>query len=360
MPAYLNAIATHLPGTALPQEVLLETLLRHAQPSRRQTRLIRQVYRQSGIDQRHVVLPDFADPAVPFFFTGNGKPELSSPGTTERGELYARFAKPMFEQAGRSALEMAQVSPQQISHVITVSCTGFMAPGPDIHLVQTLGLSPDTRRYHLGFMGCYAAMPALDLARAICQADEAATVLIVCGELCSLHLQPQRDTDAILSGALFADGAAAALVSSRQTGWEVVDNYAGLVPDTGDAMSWSITNHGFAMSLSRYVPQLLAGDPEVALQPMLEAWDLSRERVAHWAIHPGGRAILDKLETALELGDDCLAASRAVLRECGNMSSPTVLHVLARQAAAQAPGEVVAALAFGPGLTLYATHLVRC
>ncbi len=346
---------------------------------RRTDRLLHRIYGHSGIERRHSVLEDFvgsADAAPSaagawtlapvqrgggFFVDDAGG--FRDPGTAERNERYRQEAGPLFAAAARRALDGADgFGPQDVTHLVTVSCTGFYAPGPDLDVVQALGLSPGTERYHLGFMGCYAAFPALRMARAFCLADPDAVVLVASVELCTLHLQPSRDVDAVVAASVFADGAAAAVVSARTPGGPAlrldafVDDVA---PEGASDMAWTIGDHGFEMVLSSYVPSIVGEKASGALRPLLERSGTDLADVRRWAVHPGGRAILDKLASGLELEPGALASSRRVLAEYGNMSSATILFVLADLLREPAPAdEPIVAMAFGPGLTI-ATGLFR-
>lgn len=280
-----------------------------------------------------------------------------NPGTAERNERYRQEAGPLFIEAARRALDGADgFGPQDVTHLVTVSCTGFYAPGPDLDVVQALGLSSRTERYHLGFMGCYAAFPALRMARAFCLADPNAVVLIASVELCTLHLQPSRDVDAVVAASVFADGGAGAVVSARTPRGPAlrmdafVDDVA---PEGASDMAWTIGDHGFEMVLSSYVPSIVGEKASGALRPLLARSGTDPAEVRRWAVHPGGRAILDKLASGLELAPEALASSRRVLAQYGNMSSATILFVLADLLREPAPaGEPIVAMAFGPGLTV--------
>jgi predicted naringenin-chalcone synthase len=245
-----------------------------------------------------------------------------------------------------------------------VSCTGFFAPGPDQLLVDRLGLDPQVERFHLGFMGCHAAFPALRAARAFCAARPDAVVLVACVELCSLHLQPPTDHDRILAASLFADGAAAAVVTAApprpgRAALRLDALHTELIGSGSEDMTWTIGDAGFEMVLSSYVPRLLGERIEKVVAPVFDADPALAGRpfaeVPRWAVHPGGRSILDKVQQALALRDDQLVPSRDVLRRHGNMSSATVLFVLRdilTGAPSEEPDERVCALAFGPGLTV--------
>jgi predicted naringenin-chalcone synthase len=246
----------------------------------------------------------------------------------------------------------------QITHVITVSCTGFANPGADYRIVTELGMPAGVQRYNLGFMGCYAALPALRMAQQFCLARPNAVVLIICLELCSLHMQMKSTPDSILANALFSDGAAAVLVSARQPAQDrpalALNHFGSAIAAEGVAdMAWEIGNRGFNLVLSSYVPDVIASNVRQTVGDLLSEQGMTATSVPIWAIHPGGRAILDKVEHSLALETWQLEASREVLRDCGNMSSATILFVLQRILAKRCsePADLVA-MAFGPGLTI--------
>lgn len=371
MPAYVHAIATHVPETAYAQDEVLDVMRRTLPLDRRTERLLGRVYGHSGIDTRHSVVRDFrrdpdADGHVPPLFTEiDGTPRV--PSTAERNAHYAREAAHGFPATARMALDAVDgVDAGDVTHVITVSCTGFYAPGPDLDVVRGLGLGPTTERYHLGFMGCYAAFPALRMARAFCLADPTAVVLIVALEACTLHLQPSIDPDAVIAASVFADGAAAVLVTAEppSNGGLRLDGFVdGLAPEGAGDMAWTIGDTGFEMVLSSYVPAIVGEKAHAALDPLLAPDGRSLDDVDHWAVHPGGRAIVDAVEGGLRLPSTSMRRSRSVLARYGNMSSATVLFVLAdllrerREAPSEVQdvpqvGDLVVAMAFGPGLTV--------
>ena len=355
--------------TAVPAPVVRQGDLRDlfaAQPAfgRLGQRLVAAAFNASAIETRHTVLEELASetrPEHPAFL----EPGADAPGTGARNAAYVEHAGPLAIEAARKALasDGAQdLQPADITHVVTASCTGFSAPGVDLALVRALGLAPSTQRYHLGFLGCYAAFPALRAAEQFCAANPDAVVLVVCVELCSLHLHVRDDPDTIVANSVFADGAAAAIVTARPAPAGIrtleLDAFESTVIMEGEGdMAWSIGDQGFDMVLSSYVPRILEQNVAVALAPLLahdpEFDDREAASVDRWAIHPGGRSILDRVQSALSLSDEQLAASRDVLREFGNMSSATVLFVLRRILHSEVDRpERVAALAFGPGLTV--------
>lgn len=354
-----------MPVTVLRQEAFRDVLAAQPGLSRLGVRRLRAAFDASDIDTRHTVVAELGDvPSAgePVHYDARTRAVLA-PSTGTRNAAYVSQAPPLFLAAAKEALSSSDLVPDDVTHVVTVSCTGFFAPGPDYLLVRQLGLRVTTQRFHLGFMGCYGAFPALRLAHAVCRADPDAVALVVCAELCSLHLHVGDDLDTILSSSLFADGAAAVVVSGRApaAGAETVtlDALGTTLSDDGEAdMAWTIGDLGFDMVLSRYVPRILGSSLPAALPSLLGL--VEPAQVDRWAVHPGGRSVLDQVQTALGLSDEHLAPSRDVLRRYGNMSSPTVLFVLAELLRRPAGAtEQLAALAFGPGLTVESALLTR-
>jgi predicted naringenin-chalcone synthase len=233
----------------------------------------------------------------------------------------------------------------RITHVIVTSCTGFSAPGLDLALVERCGLPPSVERTMVGFMGCYAAINALKLARHIVRSEPGARVLAVNLELCTLHLHETADMEEILSFLLFADGCAAALISADPKGVAMESFHAALVPDTGELIRWHIRQQGFDMVLSGAVP----GAIRTALAGSRDAILGGANNVELWAVHPGGRTVLDAVEQAFALPPAALGASRSVLNDYGNMSSGTVMFVLDNIMRGGGEGRGCA-MSFGPGL----------
>jgi predicted naringenin-chalcone synthase len=272
------------------------------------------------------------------------------PTTAERMRIYADEAGPLAVQAAKIATAEAGFAPESFTHLVTVSCTGFVAPGVDLALIRGLGLRPTVERTHVGYMGCHGALNGLRVANAFATADPAARVLLCAVELCSLHYYYGNAADKLIANAIFADGAAAVVgTGDRTPGLRLAASGSCLVPDSEGDMGWTVGDHGFEMMLSRKVPGLIARH----LRPWLTSWlgdnGLSLGEVRSWAVHPGGPKILSAVEESLELPAEGLAASRGVFADYGNMSSPTVLFVLDRLRKANAPRPCVA-LGFGPGL----------
>ncbi|MDA4895093.1 type III polyketide synthase [Microbacterium resistens] len=369
-PAVLRSLRTIVPHTILKQEEVRDVFAAQPDVSRLAKRIVTASFDGSGIETRHTVLDELStesgEPTPLFYDRASGA--LLSPGTMVRNDIYAREARVLFVAAAQAALEAdPDIEAEDVTHVVTVSCTGFHAPGPDYEIVRALGLGDHVQRYHLGFMGCYASIPALRAAAQFCAADPEAVVLVVSVELCTLHLRSSSDPDTIVASSLFADGAAAGIVTARPSeaglaGFRVDGFHTALVPEGKKDMAWTIGDTGFEMVLSTAVPQLIGENIEAALRPLWArdaAVAEAAERdglgaaVTHWAIHPGGRSILDRVQERMRLSDRQLGPARETLRRYGNMSSATVLFVLRRilEEEGARDGERTMAMAFGPGLT---------
>ena len=317
----------------------------------------------SEIDCRHTVVPDYDLPLEQRTFFGRSPDFRPEPSTERRNQIFEL-------EAGRLALEACRAmtpAPWQsrVTHLVTASCTGFTAPGFDVTLLRTLGLSPRVERTHVGFMGCFSGFSTLRLARTICAADPSALVLIVHVELCSLHVRLSNDPEIVVANCIFSDGAAAALVGSsrhedlaQQPQLTLVGAGSFLLPEGDSDMTWSIGDFGFHMRLSARVPHLLAKYLPVSFQTLLQETGVPRDAIRHWAVHPGGAAILRNAEPALGLAPGGLALARELLRSHGNMSSTTLWFLLDRIRHEPAPG-VVYGCGFGPGLTLESALLTH-
>ncbi len=363
MSVYIHNIEQSLPEHKYKQEELRDRMKEIVQGGEKERRLLHHIYGRSGINTRHSVVDDFKrNGSFSLFFNGQGV----SPGTKKRNEVYTEKGRELFIETARKLIQNSDFEPDDISHLITVSCTGFYAPGPDYDIVKALNLSPNIERYNLGFMGCYAVIPALKMARQICVANPDANVMVVSTELCTLHFQAAPVVDDLISASVFADGGAGAIVSSRQPSSDTyykINSFASAIAEKGEEdMAWTIGDSGFNMVLSSYVPSILSEGIKPFLNPILEKHNLSMQEIDLWGIHPGGRAILDSLEKTLELPSDALDASRSVLSNFGNMSSATVLFVLSelleRNNENRSP-KTTMAMAFGPGLTIESALLTK-
>jgi predicted naringenin-chalcone synthase len=311
---------------------------------RQQRQVFARMAERCQIEHRFACLPPSSDPsrldAEGFYRRG------SFPDTAQRMARYDREALPL---AHCAVADLGlDFEPDEITHLIVVSCTGFAAPGLDLQLAAQLGLAATVERTVVGFMGCSAAIPALKLARHIVRSDENARVLVIAVELCSLHLQESGRLEELLSFLHFADGCTAAVVSARPFGIAIKGFGSAVLPATADHITWQIGAQGFAMHLSGQVPGAVAR--HFRRRPsFLPGGD--RGDIALWAIHPGGRTVLDAVETGLDLSPGSLFWSRRILRDYGNMSSATVLFVLREMMDRGAAG-TGCAMAFGPGIAV--------
>lgn len=296
---------------------------------------------RSGIAHRWSVLPVGTDGGSPVdnggFYAGG------MPGTAERMALYSEHAPALALQA---IAKLPDIS--GITHLVVASCTGFVAPGIDQIIAARLGLDGSVERTLIGFMGCYAAVTALKTARHIVRSEPDARVLVVTVELSTLHLQADLTIEPLLAMLQFGDGAAAALVTSAGAGIGLETPFAATLADSETLIRWSIGDTGFAMHLSGEVPARIAAALAVPETRAALTGGVEPKSVDAWAVHAGGRSILDAVEHALDLAPETLAASRGVLNHFGNMSSSTLMFVLERLFVQQPASGV--ALAFGPGL----------
>ncbi len=367
MAARIVSIGTAVPETCMPQDRARAIFAAQPGVDRLTQRLIRAAFDASAIDRRHTVLTEFGEgtPVVrpegrARFADEEGR--MLRPTTGSRNDLYIAAAPELSARAAREALDDAGVAAAAVTHVVTVSCTGFFAPGPDYRLVRDLGLDPDVERYHLGFIGCAAAMPGLRLAARLAASRPDAVVLVACVELCTLHIRPSADPQQIVAASVFADGAAAAVVAGDLAdvapGGLALDRFATTLTSEGEAdMVWTIGDHGFEMILSAEVPRIVGREIRGAVDAFLAGAAMPDA----WAVHPGGRSVLDRVEAGLDLPAAALDVSRAVLRDHGNMSSATILFILRRLLHDDAlpDGARVGALAFGPGLTVESAMLTK-
>lgn len=355
MPVFVHDIATSVPPYSSDQQHIREIMKKHVGNNRKTQAIIHRIYSQSGIEKRHSVIEDFMPhDNGELFFNGEIKNE---PGTSARNEVYARESKKLFVDVAQKLMSgNPRLSPNDITHVITVSCTGFYAPGPDYEIVKALKLKPSTQRFHVGFMGCFGAFPAMKMAKSFCESDPEAVVLLVSAELCTLHFQMKSDTDSLLSGSVFSDGAAGMLVSSAEPTKKAfkMQGFASALATEGEQdMAWTIGDTGFDMVLSKYVPDIIQSNLKAALEPVYDQHSVTHREIDLWAIHPGGRSIIDKIQNSLQLNEEQVASSRKVLADFGNMSSATVLFVLKDIFDSETnDNSEILSMAFGPGLTI--------
>ncbi len=350
------SIGTAVPRHKAQQSELAQFMAKYLDLDRNLSRKLQVLYNLSGIETRYSVLPDFTTPSPRFqLFPDNA--HAPEPTTENRMSVYQQHAVELGKNAALDCFGRYGRRPSNITHLIAVSCTGMYAPGLDIDLVQTLDLPTDIERTAINFMGCYAAFNALKAADKIVRSEPTSTVLIVAVELCSIHLQKCSSEDAMVSNALFGDGAAAVLVGNDPSvpSLKMDAFYSDLYLDGREDMGWYIRDFGFEMKLTAEVPTHIKGGISELTHRLLTKMDVPLSEISRYAIHPGGRKILDVIEEELSLKPEDNAPARHVMKHYGNMSSPSVLfvlqHIMEGLDAAD-DGEHILSFAFGPGLTM--------
>jgi predicted naringenin-chalcone synthase len=366
----IRGLGTAVPEHSISQDDAAAMAVGFCCSTAQQTKLLPVLYRRTGVRTRHSVILNAStngEPARQTFYEDARDATDSGPTTSARMARYEIEAGRLACTAAERALAASGIAAQDVTHLVTVSCSGFSAPGFDISLITELPMSPGVERAHIGFMGCHGALNGLRVARAFIEANPQAVVLLCAVELCSLHQQYGWDPEQIVANALFADGAAAAVLTaddiapppgeetSSQTA-RLISNASRVVPDSKDFMSWRIKNNGFEMTLSPKLPDLIHSNLPGWISNWLSGFDLSPADITSWVIHPGGPRVLSATGKALDLTDEQLCPSREVLAEYGNMSSPTVLFILDRLMKQNLTGPCVM-LGFGPGITIEAALL---
>jgi predicted naringenin-chalcone synthase len=357
-------------GTSVPPHSLAQSVystfaatcvVPEAAENRNAPALIQALYRRAGVQTRHSVLLESScetEATAERFYQIAKSPADRGPSTATRMRRYETDAPPLAAKAAAEALADAQVEAKSITHLITVSCSGFSAPGVDLFLIQKLGLAANVSRTHVGFMGCHGALNGLRVAHAFAAADPEAVILVCAVELCTLHHQYGWDPQQIVANSLFADGAAA--VVGRASSDAVVDHTgprllvasaSHVIPETAEMMTWNVRDAGFEMSLSPEVPGIITRFLPPVLADFLAQHQLTLDSIPSWGIHPGGPRILAATAEAACLSDDQMEPSMSVLRRFGNMSSATILFILRELQQAKSPTPCVL-LGFGPGLNV--------
>jgi predicted naringenin-chalcone synthase len=345
------------PPYKVPQEIATSELKKRMGEGRAAvSRLIDAASNHSGIEHRYIVVPDADQSLTDKFYSVNGS--YISPDTKLRMTEYEKWAKILIKEAVGKLITENNVKPEEIVRLITISCTGFFAPGIDYYLMEEFNLNPTVKRTNIGFMGCAASLVGFtSVLEALSAADdEAGLTLLLSIELCSLHLQTEPSRDNILANMIFADGCAAALFSKNSLSgkMELLKTESYLFKNSSNFMGWKIGNTGFEMILSSELPKIILEQAVPALNKILERNGLKKEEIDHWALHPGGRAILDSLQKGLELSEEKMIYSRNVLKNYGNMSSASILFVLKEiiEMKKVKKGDNICCVAFGPGLTM--------
>lgn len=356
--SYITAIHTANPPFTISQEQSADFSSHFMGKTKDEKRKIRILQRATGIKNRYTVLEDYTKKEN-FEFYPNSENLEPFPTTSKRMKMYEKWATKLGVEAAKPIIKGKE---KEITHLITVSCTGMFAPGIDIELVENLGLNSYVQRTAINFMGCYASFNALKIADAFCKAYNA-KVLIVGVELCTLHFQKQSDEDNLLANSIFADGAAAMLVEThpqaQTTNLRLKNFYCDLIPKGKRDMAWYIRDTGFEMRLSSYVADILGEEIEEVLDKLMIGLDVDRNSndISQWAIHPGGKKILDTLAKKLSMDKAKLDAPFKIWEEYGNMSSITIIFVLKeilqnKEHYQIKNNQLIPSLAFGPGLTV--------
>jgi predicted naringenin-chalcone synthase len=374
MTATILALETEVPKTLLAQEDFAKAATKHLKLSEPQTRLLERITKNSQINYRHTVVEDFHENGLkgaPFNFCEN------TPQTALRNEIFKKHAPQLAISVCEKALNEWGGDRQSITHVISVSCTGMIAPGIEFLLIDALGLSRHVERLGINFMGCFGAFKGLAVAKALAIENPRHRILLVCTELCSLHFQADTQIDTLVSNSLFADGTAAVILgaqphSTERPLFEIQRQGSTALEQSLDLMSWEAGDYGYNMRLSALVPAQIEAHIAPFVSRLIGAEQSFQSFT--WAVHPGGRSIVESVARACELQPEQLKASWKVLKEYGNMSSPTFLFVL-KEILNDAPrsrsnrlsysctlpksNQDVIGLGFGPGLSVEGILLKR-
>jgi predicted naringenin-chalcone synthase len=350
------SIGTAVPSFKHEQHDILQFMQKIYAMNESENRKLRFLYKQSGIDCRYSVVGDYSRNITDWKFYPQSENLEPFPGLEQRMTWYNKYAAPLSVDAIRKCID-DKIKSDEITHLITVSCTGMSAPGLDLQIVELMQLPKNIFRTSVNFMGCYAAIHALKLANAICIAEPNAKVIIACTELCTLHFQRAPTMDNIASSLLFSDGSAAALVTSdnnNSKGIHLKNFYSEILSKGKKDMAWELSSTGFLMTLSNYVPDLLEEDFKKFTETALRQNDLTLNDITHWCIHPGGKRILEAVAKSLDINKEQLEQSYNILQQYGNMSSATILFVLEKMMndLDHNKPNIIFSAGFGPGLTL--------
>ncbi|MEP7318074.1 MAG: type III polyketide synthase [Panacibacter sp.] len=351
--AEIISIGTAVPQYCHRQQDIIQLMSKVYGLDETEKRKLSFLYNHSGIDTRYSVIDDYSLPEEDWDFMP-ADIETPFPSLDERMKIFDKEALALSLSAINNCIESI-IKPEQITHLITVSCTGMSAPGLDLQIAEALNLTPELFRTSVNFMGCYAAIHALKFAKMICDTTPNSNVVIADTELCTLHFQKEYTPDNAASSLLFADGSAAVLVSNfikSPNAISLKGFYSQVAFRGKNDMSWELSSKGFLMKLSGYVPQLIEEDIDSLVTASLTHHQLEKNDITHWCIHPGGKKILQVIAQKLALEKDDLCFSKTVLSKYGNMSSPTILFVLKDMMQNMQTGANIFGIAFGPGLTM--------
>jgi predicted naringenin-chalcone synthase len=354
--SYITSIGTANPENKIPQSTIADFMVKAMNLGTDDERKLRALHRMSGIETRYSVLTDYGKQNNFEFYPNSDE---AFPSTKQRLVLFQKHAVHLSVSASEKCLlKIPDFKKSEITHLIVVSCTGMYAPGLDIDLVKALGLKSTIERTCINFMGCYAAFNAVKLANSFCDQHTDAKVLIVCTELCSIHFQKENTDDNLLANSLFADGSAALLIEAiprKGLNLKPVSFFCDIATEGEHDMAWTVGDLGFEMRLSSYVPEVIQSGIKKLTGSLLQKISQKLSDISYFAIHPGGKKILESIETELGLTKSQNQYAYEVLKNFGNMSSPTVLFVLnevCKNLNGVDEGKKILSFAFGPGLTL--------
>jgi len=347
------SVGTAVPGYCHQQMDILPFMQTVYASSEAEKRKLRFLYQQSGIKQRYSVIGDYSRQVEDWKFYPQTENLDPFPSLEQRMMVFNKQAPLLSVDAIRNCLGHVH-NPKNITHLITVSCTGMSAPGLDLQVLELMDLEKNIFRTSVNFMGCYAAIHGLKIADAICKSDRSAQVLVVCTELCTLHFQREGTVDNITSSLLFADGSAAVLMSNsyQHDGLHIDSFHSEVIPKGKRDMAWELSSNGFLMTLSGYIPDLIEEDFDNIVDRALKKEKVDKKDVSHWCIHPGGKRVLEAIHKSLGFTDGQLHHSYRILNQFGNLSSATILFVLKEMLQEKKQIKKMFGAAFGPGLTV--------
>jgi predicted naringenin-chalcone synthase len=355
------AVSTAVPPYSFAQEDLANQIINMLSMDSEKAQIIKQLHQNSAIRTRYSVIPDFTKKRQEWNFWGSEFPK-KIPGMSQRNNTYKTEAPKLAYEAAKKALNSWGGDPSTISHVISVSCTGMVAPGIEFDLMKLLKLKSSTQRLGINFMGCFGAFKGLSVAQSFAKENPAYRILLVCTELCSLHFQADQTPDNMLANSLFSDGAAAVIVGANPALnetplWKICNKGSLGLDDTRDKMKWEVGDNGFVMKLSHTVPVLLGRQISAFVESLVD--ENFSYTDCDWAVHPGGKSIIQSIEKALKLDKGLTQASWDTLANYGNMSSASFLFVLNRLLELKSRQKWTVGIGFGPGLSVEGIVLSR-
>jgi predicted naringenin-chalcone synthase len=361
MKSFILAIATAVPPYALKQQEIACKMCEMLSLNAEEGERLKKLYRHSAIETRHTVLSDFLHPRSDWNFFGKDYPK-SVPGMGQRNDVYKEVAPKLAAEVAQKAIKAWGGRPEEISHVISISCTGMVAPGIEFDLIEALHLNPAVFRLGINFMGCFGMFKGLAVANAFAKENPRHRILLVSTELCSLHFQSDLDIETLTANAIFSDGAAAVIVGgppqpNEKPLWSIDQVCSLAMENSKSKMSWEAGDRGFLIGLSYQVPVLIGRKIKSFTETILGA--NIRPCDCDWAIHPGGKSILQAVEKAMQLEKHQTEASWKTFAHYGNMSSATLLFVLDQQNRQKTSKEWTLAIGFGPGLSMEGLLLRR-